>query len=93
MLIHENEEEANRPPLIDLKLRCNELVLNRLYDVFDSDCINSNVDGSYDITVTIHEDEWVYGYILSLGKSVEVLAPEHIRKIIKTHAMEIAKKY
>jgi len=91
--IHEYEEQAYKTPLIDLKLRCNEVVLNRLYDVFDSDYIKNNNDGSYDLAVTIHEDEWVYGYILSLGKSVEVLAPEHIRKIIKTHAMEISEKY
>jgi predicted DNA-binding transcriptional regulator YafY len=91
--MHEDEEQAYNTPLVDLKLRCNEVVLNRLYDVFDSDCINSNSDGSYDLTVTIQEDEWVYGYILSLGKSVEVLEPEHIRKIIKTHAIEIAEKY
>jgi predicted DNA-binding transcriptional regulator YafY len=62
-------------------------------DVFDSDYISSNNDGSYDLTVTMHEDEWVYGYILSLGKSAQVLEPEHIRKIIKAHAIEIAEKY
>jgi len=91
--IQEYEEQANNTSLIDLKLRCNEVVLNRLYDVFDSDYIKNNNDGSYDLTVTMYEDEWVYGYILSLGKSVEVLEPEHIRDIIKTHAIEIAKKY
>jgi len=91
--MQEHEEEVHKAPLIFLKLRCNEVVLNRLYDVFDSDYITNNNDGSYDLAVTIHEDEWVYGYILSLGRSVEVLEPEHIRKIIKTNAIEIAKKY
>jgi len=91
--MQEQEEEFHKAPLIFLKLRCNEVVLNRLYDVFDSDYITNNNDGSYDLAVTIHEDEWVYGYILSLGRSVEVLEPEHIRKIIKTNATEIAKKY
>jgi predicted DNA-binding transcriptional regulator YafY len=67
--------------------------LSRLYDAFDSDCIRKNDDGSYDLTVTLPEDEWVYGFILSFGSNAEVIEPEHIRNIIKTRAKEIAEKY
>jgi predicted DNA-binding transcriptional regulator YafY len=67
--------------------------LNRLYDTFDGDYISKNADGSYDLTVILPEEEWVYGYILSLGGSAEVIEPDHIREIIKTRAKEILNKY
>jgi predicted DNA-binding transcriptional regulator YafY len=80
-------------PQIELKLQCDKRVLNRLYDSFDSECISKNDDGSYNLCVTLREDEWVYGYILSLGGNVKVLEPEHIRDIVRNRAKEIAKKY
>ena len=73
--------------------RRDENILNRLYDTFDGDYISKNDDGSYDLSVTIPEEEWVYGYILSFGSNAEVLEPEHIREIIKTRAKEILEKY
>ena len=91
--IQEYEKQDTRLPLVVLKLRCNEKVLNRLYDTFDEECISENDNGSYDLTVTIPEDEWVYGYILSFGSNAEVLEPKHIREIIKTRAKEILEKY
>ena len=80
-------------PQIELKLRCDERVLNRLYDSFDSECISKNDDGSYNLNVMLREDEWVYGYILSLGGYAQVLEPEHIREIVKSRAKEIIEKY
>ena len=45
------------------------------------------------LPVTIPEEEWLYGYILSFGSHAEVLEPEHIREIIKTRAKEILEIY
>jgi predicted DNA-binding transcriptional regulator YafY len=69
-------------PLVQLKLRFQAKVLNRLYDDFDDSFIARNDDGSFNVEVVFPEDEWVYGYIMSFGNFVEVLEPEHIRKII-----------
>jgi predicted DNA-binding transcriptional regulator YafY len=91
--IQEHEKQCTHAPLVELKLRCDEKALNRLYDTFDGECISRNDDGSYDLTVAIPEEEWVYGYILSLGGYAEVLEPEHIREIIKIRAKEILDKY
>lgn len=91
--VQEHEKQGNYAPLVDLKLRCNEKVLSRLYDTFDEQCINKNADGSYDLTVSIPEEEWLYGYILSFGGYAKVLEPEHLCKIIKTRAKEILEKY
>jgi len=91
--LQEHEKQVIHAPLMELKLRCDEKILNRLYDTFDDECINKNAGGSYDITVLLPEEEWVYGYILSLGSCAEVIRPEHIREIIKTRAKEITEKY
>ena len=92
--MQEYEKQAtNHTSLVDLELRCDGRVLNRLYDAFDGECIRKNDDGSYNLIATIPENEWVYEYILSLGSSAEVLEPERIRKEIKTRAKEILRKY
>lgn len=92
--IQEYEKQGGyHAPLFELKLRCDGKVLNRLYDTFDGEYISKNDDGSYNLSVTIPEEEWIYGYILSFGSHAEVLEPEHIREIIKTHAKEILEKY
>ncbi|MCR8659188.1 helix-turn-helix transcriptional regulator [Paenibacillus endoradicis] len=39
------------------------------------------------------ENEWLYGFILSLGPDVEVLEPLHLRQIIESRARKIANIY
>lgn len=43
--------------------------------------------------MTLPEDEWVYGHILSFGNHVEVLEPPHIRDIIREKLAKTAKYY
>lgn len=91
--IPEDEWQDSYINLVELKLRCDERVLSFLYDTFDEQFINKNDLGSYDLTVPISDEEWIYSYILSLGNYAEVLEPKHIREIIKSRAEEILKKY
>ncbi|MDR0914939.1 MAG: YafY family transcriptional regulator [Oscillospiraceae bacterium] len=91
--IEEYENQVPHSPLIELKMRCSGKVMYRIYDTFDEDCISKNDDGSFDVTATIPEDEWLYEFILSLGNNAEVILPENIRGIIKTRAKEILDKY
>lgn len=49
--------------------------------------------GCFIITVTWPEDEWVYGFLLSFGKYLEVLEPVHIRDIVKDKMIKAIKKY
>jgi predicted DNA-binding transcriptional regulator YafY len=77
---------AEKPPaektLVNLKLRFQPQVGYRLYDDYDERLIRRNADGSFELQICFPEDEWVYGYLLSFGPEVEVLEPEHIRKIL-----------
>lgn len=87
------ETKVFSKPLVQLKLRFQAKVLNRLYDDFDDSFITDNEDGSFDVDIVFPEDEWVYGYIMSFGSSVEVLKPEHIRKIIANEMKQALKMY
>jgi len=65
----------------------------RVYDEFDDEHIRKNDDGSFTVTVIWPEDDWVYGFILSFGEYVEVIEPEHVKKIIREKAARVAGKY
>jgi len=81
--VKEAEPEAISLNYVTLKLRFRPENLYRVYDDYDEQRITRNPDGTYDVTVTFPEDEWVYGYILSFGSYVEVLEPPHIREIVR----------
>ena len=80
-------------PLIALKMRCEEKVLNRLYDTFDEQFISRNDDGTFDLTVDIPDEEWICGYVLSFGNCAEILEPEHLREEVRNRAKEVFEKY
>ena len=92
-VISEQEKQAVHAPFVKLKLRCDEKVLNRLYDAFDERFIGQNEDGSFDLMIEIPEEEWVYGFVLSFGNYAEVLEPKHIREEIRNRAKDVFEKY
>ena len=88
-----DKPESYQHRMITLVLRIEARMAYRLYDEFDHECIVKNADGSFTATATFPEDEWVYGYVLSYGNDAEVLAPKHIREIIKNKFTAGLKKY
>jgi len=78
---------------ITMKLRIAPEMAYRAYDEFSEDMIEKQPDGNLIATVTWTEDNWVYGFILSLGECIEVLEPPHVREMIKTKAQNIFRKY
>ena len=91
--ITEDEKQDDYASIVELKLRCDEKVLNRLYDAFDEQFIHQNKDGSFDLTVEVPEEEWVYGFVLSFGNAAEVLEPKSIRDEVRRRAKEVFEKY
>lgn len=78
---------------VTLKLKITPEMTYRIFDDFDDSSAEKQPDGSFIVTVTWPEDDWVYGTILSYGEYIEVLEPEHIRKIINEKARRITEKY
>lgn len=88
----EIKQDINIKP-VTLELLFSPEIAYRLYDEFDQDDIKTNEDRRLAVSVTYPEGEWVYGYILSFGDSVEVLRPEYIRKGVMERLKKNLKKY
>ncbi len=90
------QKQDDEPSLrqdVHLVLRFHDDVLYRLYDDYDDEQLRDNGDGTVTLDIVFPEDEWVYGYILSFGMSVDVIEPEHIKDIIRERAEGIVRKY
>jgi predicted DNA-binding transcriptional regulator YafY len=81
------------PPCANIVLKIAHEMAYRVYDEFCEDSVAVQPDGSFLVSVTWPEDDWVYGTILSYGDQIEVLAPEHVREIIREKALQISKRY
>ena len=51
--------------------------------------IIKNKDGSFTITTSLPENEWLIRYILSFGADIEVLAPQNIRNRLQKEIEKI----
>ncbi|MCL2704275.1 MAG: YafY family transcriptional regulator [Defluviitaleaceae bacterium] len=88
-----NALPAEQPPWVCLKLKIAGEMAYRVYDDFNDEGIEKLPDGSFLVTDTWLEEEWVYGLLLSYGEAIEVLAPEHIRDLIREKSLKIAEKH
>jgi predicted DNA-binding transcriptional regulator YafY len=98
----ERAYSASLPPLspagpqesdITLKLKIAPEMTYRVYDEFFEESVEKQPDGSFVISVTWSENDWVYSSILSFGEYIEVLEPARIRNIIKGITKKITEKY
>ena len=78
---------------VTLKMKIAPEMTYRVYDDYYDDIVEKQADGSFIVSVTWPEDEWVYGYLLSFGEHIEVLEPAHVREIIKEKAEKMRGKY
>lgn len=53
----------------------------------------TSANGRILVRMTLPENDWLYGYLLSFGKGVEIINPPHIREIIARQAREIYLRY
>jgi len=78
---------------VTLKLRIAPEMTYRVHDDFIESEVEKQADESFIVTTTLTADNWVCGFLLSYGKHIEVLEPEHIRNNLKDETQEILKKY
>ena len=78
---------------INLKLRIEPEKAYRVFDDLYESMVEKQPDGSFIATMTWPEDSWLYDFILSFGRYIEVLEPEHLRNIIKDEAEKITMRY
>ena len=94
-----DEEDDDTPtssrkyPDITFRLRIAPEMTYRVLDEFHEDMVEKLPDGSFIVTVTLPDENWLYSYVLSFGEFAEVLEPENLRKIIHEKACKIFAKY
>lgn len=88
------EPERDIPPLfrVEARLRFSPDLACRVYDEFGRDRITPLPDGSLLVEAVFPEDQRLYGYLLSFGAGVTVLAPDTLRKRLGELAGEIARQ-
>lgn len=79
--------------LITITLRIDAKMAYRVYDEFPEKGIIHNEDGSFNVKITLPEDEWIYGYILSFGPYAEVLEPGYLREKMAQKLLKICRHY
>lgn len=80
-------------PTVELKLKIAASSAYRVYEEFEESEIKKHKDGSFTVTVTYPENEWIYGMLLSYGQELEVLKPGRVRREIKSRIKKMAKLY
>ena len=86
-------DKSYKNKMVTLILKIDERMAYRIYDEFDEENIVKNLDGSFNVTTTFPEGDWIYGYVMSYGEYAEVIEPKDIREIIKRKFQEGLKKY
>ncbi len=85
--------KAKTEPFVPLVMKVEAKLAHRVWDEFQRDAIEQQPDGSFTVTLSLPENEWLYGYILSFGDSGEVLAPPHMRQLIQQKLKKSLERY
>ena len=83
------------PPLfrVDAQLKFPPHLAWRVYDEFDRSCVEPMEDGSLLVSTVFPEDGRLYGYLLSFGPELEILAPPSLQQKMAEMGQAIAAKY
>ncbi|HWR18225.1 MAG TPA: YafY family protein [Clostridia bacterium] len=87
------QTEQKKEREINLKLKIAPEMAYRVYDEFSADLFIKNSDGSYTVSVTWPEDDWVYGFILSFGEYISVLEPDCVKVMLKEKLKKMMHTY
>lgn len=84
--------EAWAGRLTPMVLRFPKECAYRVYDEFEADIIEEQENGDFIISVTMREDDWLIGYLLSFGTQVTILEPVRLKETIARQAKLIYEK-
>ena len=85
-------EWPNNIGMLELDLLFEQEMESIVEEYFDAEMIKQG-DGKIMVKICLPENNWMVGWLLSFGNTVEVINPPHIRKILADIAQEIFKKY
>lgn len=80
-------------PATAVELRLTPAATYRVYDEFEPHSIQTLPDGSFSIHTWFTVDNWVMGYLLSFGDTIEVIAPTWLRQQIYEQMKKMVEIY
>lgn len=86
-------EEIIPPKIAKVILEVDASATYRVYDEFKESEITKLDNGNFKVEMSLPENEWLYGYILSFGHHVKVISPIYIKEIITNELQESLNKY
>ncbi len=89
----EQKEEKYNFNNILLELEISKEMAYRVYDEFENSEIAKRENGNFIVKVEYPENEWVYGYILSFGEHIKVIAPNMVKNMIRDKLEKTLKNY
>lgn len=78
---------------IELLVRVSPAMEYRLRDEFLPDSCKRNDDGSFDVSFSMPEDDWLYQYLLSYGGELRVISPERVAAALKNRLKKAYRQY
>lgn len=83
---------GNIPPLfrVEATLKFAPDMAHRVYDEFDRSSVSVQDNGTLLVNVVFPEDQMLYGYLLSFGSGLEILAPDTLRREVEELAAKIS---
>lgn len=87
--------EAKRmpPPFVKAVLRFQPRFAWRVWDEFDPACVTFEEDGSLVVNARLQMDDWLVGYLLSLGTGIEVLSPPPLKETLVKALQEMLERH
>lgn len=89
----QTNEEATAKKRVSLRLKITPYGAYRVYDEFAENEIVKDPDGSFIITTSLPEGEWIYNYLFSFGADMEVLSPQNVRDCMEKRIEKLRGRY
>jgi predicted DNA-binding transcriptional regulator YafY len=86
-------ETPSHAPIIQLHLSFSADILSRIYDEFSPESIKPQNDGTFSVKADMLDDIWLYRLLLSLGSSVQVIEPLHVKENLLKEVKKIQELY
>ena len=88
--INSNDNDISKK-IVKMIVEVDKSQAYRVYDEFSEENISKAENGNFKVIMENYENEWLYGYLLSFGEYLKIIAPERIKNIL-SHKIEQMKK-
>ena len=90
--INSNDNDISKK-IVKIIVEVDKSQAYRVYDEFSEENISKAENGNFKVIMENYENEWLYGYLLSFGEYLKIIAPERIKNILSHKIEQMGKNY